>query len=330
MQASTSCPAPSMSVAGFGTLGLFRAKAVAMKAETTLRPLFPAWPRALRRKWARHPCRAAQSTLETAALMPSCASEKTSFTPRRPRRVSPRRNSVQIGSASDAPISKPGTWRRPAVFTPGAMMTATETIRPPHLEAGGVDPEVWPVAFERAGEERLHLAVDIGTEPADLAYADPRHPHGLDQIAHGPRRDALNMGHLDCRRKRSPALADRWRSRAHSPPCAAVREGPGRGRPSRASGCTDGPSRRGSPSPGRGSHCAAPAVQGPARRWPRPSRCRPPAPSGARRKADHLAQQIGIGGLLDEGADVRHARGHRWSSRSWSGVSNQTSTEHRR
>lgn len=47
--------------------------------------------------------------------------------PRRPRRVSLRRNSVQIGSASEVPVSKPGTSRRPSVFTPMAGMTATES-----------------------------------------------------------------------------------------------------------------------------------------------------------------------------------------------------------
>ena len=47
------------------------------------------------------------------------------------RGVGRRRNSVQIGSASDVPISRPRTSRRPSVLTPMAMMTATETIRPP-------------------------------------------------------------------------------------------------------------------------------------------------------------------------------------------------------
>jgi hypothetical protein len=40
-------------------------------------------------------------------------------------------NSVQIASASDVPISMPSTSRRPSVLTPTAMMTATETMRPP-------------------------------------------------------------------------------------------------------------------------------------------------------------------------------------------------------
>ena len=71
------------------------------------------------------------STRAVAALMPSCASLTTSFTPPSPRRTRSRRNSVQNGSASDAPIAKPKTSRLPSVFTPTAMVTATDTIRPP-------------------------------------------------------------------------------------------------------------------------------------------------------------------------------------------------------
>ena len=68
------------------------------------------------------------------------------------------------------------------------------------LEVGGVDPEIGPITFEGAVQERLHLAVDLFAEPRHLALADPRHAHGLDQIVHGPRRDTLNVGLLDDRR----------------------------------------------------------------------------------------------------------------------------------
>lgn len=53
-------------------------------------------------KWTWQRCPVALSTFETAALMPSCAPKITSLTPRRPRRVSSRRNSVQIGSLRSA------------------------------------------------------------------------------------------------------------------------------------------------------------------------------------------------------------------------------------
>ena len=64
------------------------AKAVAMKAATTRRPCLPAWASTLRMKCTRQRCQEACSTLETAAFSPSCASEMTSLTPRRPRRAS--------------------------------------------------------------------------------------------------------------------------------------------------------------------------------------------------------------------------------------------------
>jgi hypothetical protein len=50
------------------------------------------------------------------------ASDTTSLTPHRPRRVSLRRNSIQIGSAPEVPISKPSTSRRPSVLTPMGMI----------------------------------------------------------------------------------------------------------------------------------------------------------------------------------------------------------------
>jgi hypothetical protein len=69
-------------------------------------------------------------TLETAALMPSWASEITSLTPRSPRRARDRRKSVQKVSASDGPTAMPSTLRRLSALAPTATVTATETIRP--------------------------------------------------------------------------------------------------------------------------------------------------------------------------------------------------------
>ena len=59
---------------------------------------------------------------------PSWASATTSFTPRRPRRRSLRRNSTQNVSTSEGPISMPSASRRPSVLTPTATITATETV----------------------------------------------------------------------------------------------------------------------------------------------------------------------------------------------------------
>ena len=81
-------------------------------------------------KCTRQRCQVALSTLAMAALMPSWPSLMTSLTPRRPRRVRLRRNSVQNGSASEAPTFIPSTWRCPPVFTATATITAKLTMRP--------------------------------------------------------------------------------------------------------------------------------------------------------------------------------------------------------
>ena len=81
-------------------------------------------------KRTRQRCQVQESTLETAALIPSWAPEMTSLTPRRPRRDSLLRNSIQKVAASETPMSKPSTSRRPPLLTPTAMITATETMRP--------------------------------------------------------------------------------------------------------------------------------------------------------------------------------------------------------
>lgn len=71
-----------------------------MKAETTRRPPFPACAKALRMKCARQRCQVALRIFAIAPLSPSCASEMTSFTPRKPRRVFQQLNE---GHASPTP-----------------------------------------------------------------------------------------------------------------------------------------------------------------------------------------------------------------------------------
>jgi hypothetical protein len=100
------------------------------RASTIWRWPLPACARALRRKCTLQRCQVAVSTLAAAAFRPTWASAMTSFTPRRPRRVSARRKSVQNGSASLGPTAMPSTSRTPSVLTATAIMTALATIRP--------------------------------------------------------------------------------------------------------------------------------------------------------------------------------------------------------
>ena len=95
--------------------------------------------------------------------MPSCASEITSLTPRRPRRVSLRKE------------------LRPDRLGLGCADLETKNLAPPigvdadgdddgdrddppastDLEVGGVDPEMGPVTFEGAVQKRLHRECPI-------------------------------------------------------------------------------------------------------------------------------------------------------------------------
>ncbi len=72
---------------------------------------------ALRMKYTLQRCQVALSPLAAAAFRPRCASEITSLTPRSPRRIRLRRNSVQNVSASLGPTFMPMTWRCHSVLT---------------------------------------------------------------------------------------------------------------------------------------------------------------------------------------------------------------------
>src|ERR1700751_5656362 len=123
-----------------------------MKAATTRRPWRPACAKTLRIKCTRQRCQVACRTLATAALMPSWASEITSLTLRRPRRASLRRNALQNVSASEGPmpIAK--------ALAPAVAVNANrydhgdrdDAAVLPHLHVSGVDPQIRPIAFDRA------------------------------------------------------------------------------------------------------------------------------------------------------------------------------------
>src|SRR5262245_39018653 len=119
-------------------------------------------------KWTRQRCHVAESTLAAAFFKPSWLSLITSLTPRRPRRVSERRQAVQNGSASDGPTSRPDTSRRPSVLTDANSDYHGNGHDPPdlaHLHVGRIDPQIRPPALDRPIEERLHTLVDLGTQP---------------------------------------------------------------------------------------------------------------------------------------------------------------------
>jgi hypothetical protein len=65
------------------------------------------------------------------------------------------------------------------------------------LEVGGIEPEIRPIAGERAVQEGIHPFIDLLAELGDLGFADPGEPHRLHQVFHPAGGDAANPGFLD-------------------------------------------------------------------------------------------------------------------------------------
>jgi hypothetical protein len=67
----------------------------------------------------------------------------------------------------------------------------------PAFDVGGVDPQIGPLAFNRAVQEGLYPLIDFFAQARHLALRDASAAHRLDQVIDGPRRDALDVGFLD-------------------------------------------------------------------------------------------------------------------------------------
>ena len=118
----------------------------------------PAWARALRRKCTLQRCQMAASTFPAAALRPSCASEITNFTPRRPRRVRERRNSSRTAPPR---IGHQGHSEHFAhalgVHGDGDNYgLGDDPSGLPRLHIGRIDPQVRPVPFDRTSKEGMN------------------------------------------------------------------------------------------------------------------------------------------------------------------------------
>ena len=64
------------------------------------------------------------------------------------------------------------------------------------LEVGGIQPQVRPVADQRAVEKGIHPVVDVLAQLGNRALADPCQPHRLHQVVHAPRRHTADPGLL--------------------------------------------------------------------------------------------------------------------------------------
>ena len=72
----------------------------------------------------------------------------------------------------------------------------------PLLEVSRVQPQIRPIADQRAIQEGIHPVVDVLAQLAHRAFADAPQPHRLHQVVHPARRHAADPRLLDYRHQR--------------------------------------------------------------------------------------------------------------------------------
>ena len=228
------------------------------------------------------------------------------MTPRRPRRASLRKNSVQPFA-----LLRGLGFRRADIeaehFAPSVSVDAdrdddgdrNDAAGLAHLHVGGVEPDIGPIAFERPVQEGLHLVVDLAAQPADLALGDAGHAHRSHQIVDRARRDALDVSFLhhggECLLRHAARLqkAREVAALAEFRDAQLDRTGTRFPHPIAVAVALIDPIGITRTMRGAGQVLDLQLHQ------------------ALRGKADHLAQQIGIGALLQESAKVHHLIGHR-------------------
>ena len=126
------------------------------------------------------------------------------MTPRKPRRASLRRNSPQNGSASEgADVETQHLAPAVAVDADGDHHgDRDDAAAAADFQVGGVEPNIGPVAFDGTAEEGFDLLVEFLAQPADLALGDAVHTQGAHEVVDRAGRDAVDVGLLDDRRDR--------------------------------------------------------------------------------------------------------------------------------
>src|SRR5262249_30109174 len=169
-----------------------------------------------------------------------------------------------------------------------------------HLQVSRVNPQIGPIPLDRTSQERLHLLVDLGAEPADLALGDPAHPHRLHQIIDRAGRHAVHVSLLDHGGERLLRHAPRLQEAREVGALAQLRDAQLDSAGARLPAAVTVPVALGE------TLGALLAVGRPGQALDFELH----QPLG--RKADHLTQKIGIRRLLHERAQVHHLVGHRW------------------
>ena len=178
-----------------------------------------------------------------------------------------------------------------------------DTAAVSNLYVGRIEPNVRPVAFDRATEERFDLRIDFLAQAAHLALGNALHSHGPDQIVDRAGRDALDIGFLHNGGDGLLRDAARFaKARRNSCPCGAWE-------------CAAPPFRRASPSRGRGSRCAGPGGRMNARHGRPRFGFQCPAPSGAGRRSRSSRADNWRRGSFPKGLEGPFCRWSSWVAR---------------
>lgn len=152
--------------------------------------------------------------------MPARVGDDQLETPRRLRRASSRRSASQDFCVGGINV-------RAENFAPTVAVDANrnnhrgrdDTALLAHLQISGVDLQSLSIGWERP-----HAVVDLGTQPAPLAFRDRAHRHRPHQIVHPASGEALQAGFLHDRSDRSrPRDEARENSETMSPSAMGVR-----------------------------------------------------------------------------------------------------------
>src|SRR4051812_46723755 len=114
-------------------------------------------------KCTRQRCQVAPSTLTMAAFRPSCASEITSFAPRKPRRARLRRELDPEGLGFAVADGHAKHLAPPVVVDADGddHRDRDDVVVASGFDVGGIEPEIGPLTLDRATEECLHPLVDL-------------------------------------------------------------------------------------------------------------------------------------------------------------------------
>jgi hypothetical protein len=77
-----------------------------------------------------------------------------------------------------------------------------DVVVAPHLQIGGIEPDIGPLAFDLPPQECIHPLVDLAAQARHLALADAVHAERLHQVIDRAGGDALDVGFLDDRSQR--------------------------------------------------------------------------------------------------------------------------------